>query len=95
MAKRLSKIGGLINQVLGEYESSSIDYKTYVARMYRYEQERESIYKDIETLESMNLLKWNKYTNTKKKKYLNHYVQTIEVDVRMQMITKINLKKID
>ena len=95
LAKRLSKIGGLINQVLGEYESSSIDYKTYVARMYRYEQERESIYKDIETLESMNLLKWNKYTNTKKKKYLNHYVQTIEVDVRMQMITKINLKKID
>ena len=95
LSKRLSRINSLINQVLSEYESNSIDYKTYVARMYRYEQERDNLYKDIETLENMNLMKWNNYSNTKKKKYLNHYVEMIEVDVRMQMITKIKLKKID
>lgn len=95
LSKRLSRINSLINQVLSEYESNSIGYKTYVARMYRYEQERDNLYKDIETLENMNLMKWNNYSNTKKKKYLNHYVEMIEVDVRMQMITKIKLKKID
>lgn len=91
--KKLDRINQKILSTNTKFDSGIIDYKTFVATMYKYEYDREHTLKELKLVSTETFINWDHLSNSEKKTFLDIYLQKIVVDTHLKMVLAIEMKE--